>query len=321
MGAAALYVALSACARMEPAPVTAPLPVTATAAPAAQAVPAPSVDSVRLEQRYDRLEQDFVARGLLRRDGGGADAPFDSRILAENFIRIALFDEFVPAGERMVARETESALRRWSDRVEIGLVFGPSVASGDRARDTATVAALASRLAQATRHPVTTTRGTGNMTVFVVTEDERRALGPQLQAMVPGIEPSVIRTITDMPPTIFCMMIAFSGEEDPFVYRRAVGIIRAEHPRLLRESCLHEEIAQGLGLANDSPAARPSIFNDDEEFALLTRHDELLLAILYDPRLEPGMDAATAQPIVRIIADELLPPAMSTRILPSPKES
>jgi hypothetical protein len=205
--------------------------------------------------------------------------------------------------------------------VEIGLVFGPSVSPQDRARDTATVDALASRLARAARHPVTTTRGPGNMTVFIVNEDERRALGPQLQAMVPGISPLVIRTITTMPPTIFCMMIAFSGDDAPYVYRRAVGIIRAEHPPLLRESCLHEEIAQGLGLANDSPAARPSIFNDDEEFALLTRHDELLLAILYDPRLQPGMDAATAQPIIRTIADELLPPAVSLRTLPSPKES
>ncbi|WP_372802367.1 DUF2927 domain-containing protein, partial [Paracoccus seriniphilus] len=46
--------------------------------------------------------------------------------------------------------------------------------------------------------------------------------------------------------------------------------------------------------------------NDDEEFALLTRHDELLLQILYDPRLRPGMTAAEATPIVRSIATELL---------------
>ena len=289
--------------------------------PPVRAAPAPSMDSARLTQRYERLERDFVGRGLLRRDGGGADAPFDSRMLAENFMRIALFDEFLPVGDRMVARETESALRRWTDQVEIGLVFGPSVSPEDRARDSATVAALARRLADATRHPITTTRGTGNMTVFIVNEDERRALGPQLRNLVPGISSSVIATITDMPPSVFCMMIAFSGDDAPHVYRRAVGVIRAEHPRLLRDSCLHEEVAQGLGLANDSRAARPSIFNDDEEFALLTRHDELLLTILYDPRLQPGMDAVTAEPIIRTIADEILPPAVSVRSLPSPKES
>jgi hypothetical protein len=89
-------------------------------------------------------------------------------------------------------------------------------------------------------------------------------------------------------------------------YARAIALIRAELPPLLRRSCLHEELAQGMGLANDSPAARPSIFNDDEEFAELTRHDELLLQILYDPRLAPGMTEAEALPIVRVIAAELL---------------
>ncbi len=93
-------------------------------------------------------------------------------------------------------------------------------------------------------------------------------------------------------------------------FRKAVAVIRAEHPDLLRTACLHEEIAQGLGLSNDSPAARPSIFNDDEEFGLLTEHDELLLRILYDDRLVPGMTAAQARPIVAAIASELLEETM-----------
>ena len=86
-----------------------------------------------------------------------------------------------------------------------------------------------------------------------------------------------------------------------------MAIIRAELPPRLRTSCIHEELAQGMGLANDSPTARPSIFNDDEEFALLTNHDALLLQMLYDQRLTPGMTAETATPVVRTIAGELAP--------------
>ena len=86
---------------------------------------------------------------------------------------------------------------------------------------------------------------------------------------------------------------------------QAVALIRAEHPPLLRSACIHEELAQGMGLANDSPQARPSIFNDDEEFGLLTRHDELLLEMLYDPRLRTGMTLEEAEPVVRTIAREL----------------
>ena len=80
------------------------------------------------------------------------------------------------------------------------------------------------------------------------------------------------------------------------------------HP-LMRSSCLQEELVQALGLGNDHSDVRPSIFNDDEEFALMTRHDEYLLRILYDPRLKSGMTAEEAMPIVREIIADLRPGA------------
>ncbi len=101
-------------------------------------------------------------------------------------------------------------------------------------------------------------------------------------------------------------MAAFSESGNDQNYTTAIALVRDEHPDLLRRSCVHEELAQGLGLANDSPQARPSIFNDDDEFALLTSQDELLLKMLYDPRLSQGMSAQDAAPIVREIAGELL---------------
>jgi hypothetical protein len=109
----------------------------------------------------------------------------------------------------------------------------------------------------------------------------------------------------NLPRDQLCIVIAFS-EGGSASYAKAVAVIRAEHPTLLTTSCIHEELSQGLGLANDSPQARPSIFNDDEEFGLLTRHDELLLKMLYDKRFKTGMSAAEAAPIARVIAKELL---------------
>ena len=97
-------------------------------------------------------------------------------------------------------------------------------------------------------------------------------------------------------------MVYAMAEGNSGAYTRAFAVIRAEHPDLLRLSCLHEELTQGLGLPNDSPRARPSIFNDDEEFAFLTDHDEMLLRILYDPALRPGMTAVDARPIVETLA-------------------
>jgi len=262
-------------------------------------------ESLALERYYARVQSDLLAKGLLRTDGGGPDTPFDARTLTENFVRIALFDEYTEAAGAMIARQTESQLRRWTGPVRLQLTFGAAVGPDIRAADRAALEGYARRPSRAARHPVRVVNGSGNFHVLVLYEDEREAIGPELERLVPGIGDTALRTITGMPRSTFCLVFAFS-EGGSREYVRAVAVIRAEHPDLLRLSCLQEEVAQGLGLANDSPQARPSIFNDDEEFALLTRHDELLLRILYDARLEPGMDSAEAGPIVRRIAEELV---------------
>ena len=141
---------------------------------------------------------------------------------------------------------------------------------------------------------------------MILNEDERQEIGPRLEELAPGISPASVRAVTEMNRSTLCLVFAFSNGPNDSTYAKAVAVIRGEHPDLLRLSCFHEELAQGLGLANDSPAARPSIFNDDEEFGLLTHHDELLLQMLYDRRLRAGMTPHEARPIVAEIATELL---------------
>lgn len=255
---------------------------------------------------YASIEQRLVANGLLRTDGGGDDTPFSRRMLVANFERIALFDEYALTNGRFVARQTPSRLRRWEVPVRIQAHFGPSLSAAARSDDSAVIGTYAQRLARATGHPIRKVSSGGNFHVLFVSRDEQQLTGPLLQQLVPGIGPETLREISNLPRHTFCSVYAFSEAGGTPVYQTAVAIIRTEHPDLLRRSCIHEEIAQGLGLPNDSPAARPSIFNDDEEFALLTRHDELLLRILYDPRLRPGMEPAAARPIVAEIAAELL---------------
>ncbi len=72
-------------------------------------------------------------------------------------------------------------------------------------------------------------------------------------------------------------------------------------------ACVVEEITQGLGLPNDSDDLYPSIFNDKSVFDRLTPLDKLLLQVLYDPRLKPGMSAGKVRPKVRMIIRERLP--------------
>ena len=280
-------------------------PVRAVAPPAPRpmiAPPATASDTLRVY--YGRLEADLVARGLLRIDGGGPDTPFTDTQLARNFVRIALFDEYVTDGDLLRARATASRLSRWDTPVRMAVEFGASVPNAQRNKDRAEVVKYAARLARATGHPISVTDTAPNFHVMFWNEDDRRASEARLRELVPNIGPSSMRAILALPRDQLCIVVAFS-EGGRATYSKAVAVIRGEHPDLLRKSCIHEELAQGLGLPNDSPAARPSIFNDDEEFGLLTTHDELLLRMLYDRRLRPGMEPNEAAPIVRQIATEL----------------
>ena len=188
--------------------------------------------------------------------------------------------------------------------VRVALRFGASVPAERRATDTARVASYLARLAGITGHPIALNDAAPNFHVWIVSEDERRALGPVIGRVMPSLGPAEIGGITNMPPSTYCVVYALASE-GASTYTRAFAVVRAEHPDLLRLSCLHEEIAQGLGLANDSPRARPSIFNDDEEFALLTPQDEAMLRMLYDPALRPGMTEAEARPVVQSLAARL----------------
>lgn len=60
------------------------------------------------------------------------------------------------------------------------------------------------------------------------------------------------------------------------------------HGKLL--ACIVEEITQVLGLPNDSELAYPSIFNDETPEDLLSPLDVVLLKLLYEPELTPGMN-------------------------------
>ncbi len=298
--------ALTACAA---APPSASLPPVLGGPPEASPPPRARAGlDPRLIALYASQERRLLAQGLLRQDGGGPDTAFDAEDLTRDFIEIALFDEYRETSTgRLVQSATSTQLRRWTQPVRIGVTFGGGVTAERRRGDLADIARYADRLARATGHPVSVTEPErANFHVLVLGEAERQAAGPLLRSLVPRISDGSIRTATEIPRSIYCLALAFS-EPGRFTYTGAVAIVRAEHPDLTRRSCYHEEIAQGLGLANDSPTARPSIFNDDEEFALLTRHDELLLRMLYDPRLTPGMSAVEAAPIARAIAEELVP--------------
>ncbi|MGV6848036.1 MAG: DUF2927 domain-containing protein [Marinibacterium sp.] len=263
-----------------------------------------SAASLEIADYYARRQDRLLARDLLRRDGGGPDTRYSADTLARNFEQIVFFDEY-SQGPAPLGGEP-GHLRRWETPVRIGIEFGASVPAEQRRRDSSEISRYAQRLARVTGHPVSRAIGAPNFFVLVMGEDDKDQLTGRLRALAPSLSAPTLALFRDMPLSVECSVLAFSSAGSPYAYSKAVAVIRAELPDLLRLSCIHEEIAQGLGPANDSPQARPSIFNDDDEFALLTSHDELLLKMLYDPRLKTGMTADEARAAARIIARELM---------------
>lgn len=293
MGAALL---LGGCLALAPGPKDTPRPTPRPVAP----VYTPSVESQTLAKYYADLEQDLLTRGLLRTDGGGPETPYDAEDLAERFETLAFYDEYASASDGGAG-----GMGRWERPVQLVPVFGPSVTPAQEARDRASLTTYAARLARITGHPITV--GTsGNFTVLFAGIDDADFVETKVRRLLPNLSDRDVALFATPPRKFYCLVFAGGPQSDPLNYTRGVALIRAEQPNLMRESCIHEEIAQGLGLRNDSPKARPSIFNDDDEFARLTSHDEKLLQMLYDRRLRVGMSAEEARPAIERMAREVM---------------
>ena len=258
----------------------------------------PSDASQDLARYYQRLENDLVVQGLMRRDGGGVDTPFTNNDLLRNFVRIGFFEEYQRDKGLLPSQSGPVAIKKWTEPVRIGVEFGRNVPEDIRNSERARVAAYARRLARVTGHPITLSDASPNFVVLFMSNDDGAQSRARALEVIPAIAKSNLAIITNLPRSTQCFVIS-AGVQSENDLGVALAYIRSELTDLQRLACIHEEIAQGLGLTNDSPRARPSIFNDDEEFALLTTHDEMLLEALYNPALKPGMGLEEARPILR----------------------
>ena len=265
-----------------------------------------SFESIQLEKYYNRTSQRLRARGLLRTDKGRLDSLYSTQNLIENFEKIALYNEYIIKNNEFIPQEKESNLKRWNRAIKINIIHGENSSNKQIKIDKKNISIFTRRLASITGLEMSISEVNANFIILFLDLDERRDFGQKLSQLMPQLTPAMIKTITSSPRSTFCSAFSLSEPPKNYEYTAALVLIKSEHSKVMRKSCIHEEMAQSLGLTNDSKSARPSIFNDDEEFALLTRHDELLLKILYDKRLKPGMNNKIALPIVRQIAEELM---------------
>ncbi|SFI20692.1 DUF2927 domain-containing protein [Albimonas pacifica] len=247
------------------------------------------------ERHFAEMQASLLAKGWLRTDIAPADAPYDRRDLERNFRLIAFRTEFPDAGDIL----DERPLSKW--RGDLTWRMLGEVRPSDRAR----METLGARIAQATGLEVREagTGETARMTIMYLGPDSRPRMRAALGTRYSDAQLQMFDAWASQ-LWVVCYATTYRGGDGRWNTAAMIGI-RDELPDLLRDSCLDEEVVQALGLPNDDATVRPSIFNDDEEFAFMTEHDADLLRILYDPRLQPGMTEAEAAPIVRRIVDEM----------------
>ena len=235
---------------------------------------------LKLRKYYNRLEERKLSLGLLRQDGGGTDTPFDVEDIVEAFEQLAFYNEY-KIGENQLLPNTDMVnLGKWNSTINISMRFGNSVATKQKNKDLLDIHNLLLILSEATKHKMKISNKNINMYIVVGNQKEVAELISKIGTNLPEFDPKRIPIITRLPKDIHCLAMTSMSAGPNSEIKSALIIIRSELPKLMRIACFHEEIAQSLGLTNDSHLARPSIFNDDDEFATLTRLDKILLLYL-----------------------------------------
>ena len=79
---------------------------------------------------------------------------------------------------------------------------------------------------------------------------------------------------------------------------RSDAVIVLDEGEKLFKRCMTEEILQGLGPLNDDKSLSQSMFNDRTRFTTFRRFDRLILNMLYDRRIKPGMSRGEAKALL-----------------------
>ncbi len=201
-----------------------------------------------------------------------------------------IIDSLIEVALRSEYGRDPMRLRKWTEPVRVHVDHRV----GDPALHNELVDAQLSQLAQISGHSIRRVNSAADANVDLALLRESELAGfwqKRAGEPVPRGALCVARIWTDSQSRIQRALIA-------------IPVDRArERGRLV--SCVVEELTQILGLPNDSEKVFPSIFNDRSTDQLLTGLDLVLLRLLYDPRLEPGMGQDKVRSVAKRVLTEL----------------
>ncbi|HLF96862.1 MAG TPA: DUF2927 domain-containing protein [Methylococcaceae bacterium] len=190
-------------------------------------------------------------------------------VILSSFAEIALRSEYGAASQR-------KTLAKWVSPIRIGIEHRV----GEAEKHADLVRMHADHLASLTQHPIEIVKDASEANVRLIFSREERFLAEARAEL--GVGAGRIA------PSATCMSSYRTHNGEITQATILIPVDRASAHRKL-VACIVEELTQALGLPNDSRAVYPSIFNDHSTDHLLSGLDYLLLRILYDPRMVPGM--------------------------------
>ncbi len=259
---------------------------------------APRYEGPQLAELYGVAETYYRSEAKFRKDYDPIDAPLNAEVIEKNFLKLAFNSEPQVVGNKTIVEGQQIGLLRWNSDITYA-TYGTTDA------DNVHLGALGGTLSGVIGRQVTQIDDLkqANIKLMVLRAEERRVFMNVLERRFGETIGDFLDAWTSRPELPCIGTIATDPEDSSLT----VGLIfiKSELQGDFRRACLTEEFTQVFGIINDDPSARPSIFNDDQEFIELTRHDEYLLRVLYDPRLSAGMSEAQARPLVRQIVQGL----------------
>ncbi len=231
----------------------------------------------------------------------GADRLPSNEQILRNFRVVALETEFGLV-DLQTGEEIDSGIAKWRMPLRVQ-VLGPVAVA-----DLRLIEDHLADLAATTGHDVSLAEGPRYNVTLTFTEEPiskvwRDYYERQIAAF--GLNRAELQGLIEAGDGNACFGTMKVGPDGAII--EGAIFIPAEADAWLTEACIVEETTQLLGLPNDSDDIEPSIFNDSSDHFRLTRHDRLLLRLLYDDEIEPGMSWREVEPIVRRLLQRLNP--------------
>lgn len=226
------------------------------------------------------------AASALAQPRPGERTDFTDAEIVDGFLRTTIGAEFQLAGRVDRIRKYDAPVR----------VFIDNLGRPDRsAQMTHIIADIARRI----RHldlAVTTNRAEANVVVTLVRE---RDLYPTLTRFFGRDRAREIRRNLDP------QCLSGFRKDDDYRILGSTVVLTTDVGNAVFDDCAYEELLQALGPINDTDKVPWTMFNDDVQKGYFDIYDQLLLNILYDPRVRPGMTAQEVQAVLRQVLPDV----------------